>query len=119
MRTSEKHIPVQQVNTKVQKARSSYVRTIPPRPPDQMPCSDPRPIWKPPPCVIASVAESFHLPFSVVAMEVIATKKALQFAKDLGLSSIILEGDSKIAINGLKSKNSSLNEYDHLLVEAK
>nr|POE88865.1 hypothetical protein CFP56_37401 [Quercus suber] len=69
--------------------------------------------------VIASVAESFHLPFSVVAMEVIATKKALQFAKDLGLSSIILEGDSKIAINGLKSKNSSLNEYDHLLVEAK
>ena len=49
MRTSGKHIPVQQVHSEVQKARSSYVRTIPPRPPKQMPHSDPWPIWKPPP----------------------------------------------------------------------
>lgn len=114
-----------------------------------MPRSDHWPIWKSPPwsklkvnfdgsvfrenqcvgvgvivrnvegTVIASMAESFHLPFSVAAVEVIAAKKALQFTKDLGLSSIILEGDSKIAIDGLKSKNSSLNEYGHLLVEAK
>ena len=68
--------------------------------------------------VVASMAKSFHLPFSVVAVEVIVAKKALQFAKDLGLSSIILEGDSKIAIDGLKSKNSSLTEYSHLLDEA-
>ena len=147
MRTSKKHIPVQQVHLEVQKARSSYVRTIPPRPPDQTPHSDPRPIWKPPPwsklkvnfdgfvfrenqrtgvgvivrnakgSVIASMVESFHLPFLVAAVEVIAAKKALQLAEDLGLSSIILEGDSKI--DGLKSKNSSLKEYGHLLVEAK
>ena len=65
------------------------------------------------------MAESFHLPFSVATVEVIATKQALQFAKDLGLSSIILKGDSKIVIDGLKSKNSSLNEFGHLLVEAK
>ncbi|KAK9991227.1 hypothetical protein SO802_026212 [Lithocarpus litseifolius] len=45
---------------------------------------------------------------SVATVEVIAAKKALQFAKDLGLSSIILEGDSKIAIDGLKSKKYSL-----------
>lgn len=55
--------------------------------------------------VLASMAESFHLPFSVAAVEVIAAKKALQLAKDLGFSSIILEGDLKIAIEGLKSKN--------------
>ena len=67
--------------------------------------------------VIASMVESFHLPFLVAAVEVIAAKKALQLAEDLGLSSIILEGDSKI--DGLKSKNSSLKEYGHLLVEAK
>ena len=66
-----------------------------------------------------STAETFHLPFSVAVVEVIAARKALQFAKDIGLSSIILEGDSKIAIDGLKSMNSFLNEYGHLLVEAK
>ena len=65
------------------------------------------------------MVETFHLPFSVAVVEVIATSKALQFAKDIGLSSIILEGDSKIAIDGLKSTNSFLNEYVHLLVEAK
>ena len=65
------------------------------------------------------MVETFHLPFSVAVVEVIAARKALQFAKDIGLSSIILEGDSKIAIDGLKSMNSFLNEYVHLLVEAK
>ena len=65
------------------------------------------------------MVETFHLPFLVAVVEVIAAKKALQFAKDIELSSIILEGDSKIAIDGLKSMNSFLNEYVHLLVEAK
>ena len=54
-------------------------------------------------CVLASMAENFHLPFLVAVVEVIAAKKALQFAKDIGLSSIILKGDSKIVIDGLKS----------------
>ena len=69
--------------------------------------------------MVASMAESFLLPFSITVMEVIAAKKALQFAKDLELSSIILKGDSKIAIDGLKSKDISLAEYRHLLDEAK
>ena len=69
--------------------------------------------------VIASMAESFQLPFSVTIVEVIAAKKALQFAKDLGLSSIVLEGDSKITIDGLMGEDSSLAEYGHLIDEAK
>ena len=69
--------------------------------------------------VVASMAESFQLPFSVTAVEVIAAKKALQFAKDLGLSSIVLEGDSKITIDGLMGEDSSLAEYGHLIDEAK
>ena len=74
-------------------------------------------VWNAKGSVIASMVESFHLPFLVATVEVIAAKKALQFAEDLGLSSIILEGGSKI--DGLKCKNSSLKEYGHLLVEAK
>ncbi|KAF3947875.1 hypothetical protein CMV_026058 [Castanea mollissima] len=69
--------------------------------------------------VSASMAESFHLPFSIAAVEVLAAKKALQLAKDLGFHSIILKGDLKIAIDGLLSNNSILNEYGHLLSEAK
>ena len=127
----------------VQKARAAFVRTIPLRPPDQTSQSSPQPIWKPPPwlklkvnfdgsvfreselagvgvivrngegSVVASTEESFQLPFLINAMEVIATKKVLQFAKDIGLSSIILKGDSKITIDGWKSKEISLAEYGH------
>ena len=68
---------------------------------------------------VASMAESFQLPFSITAVEVIATKKALQFAFDLGLSSIVLEGDSKITIDGLRREELSLAEYGHLLDEAR
>ncbi|KAK7859443.1 hypothetical protein CFP56_005898 [Quercus suber] len=132
MRTSGQHIPVQQIYSEVQKARAAYVRTIPPRPPDQANHCEQRSTWKPPPrsklkinfdgsvfnevqragvgaivrdaegSVLASMAESFHLPFSIAAVEVIAAMKTIQFAKDLGLTSFILEGDSKNVIEGLK-----------------
>ena len=69
--------------------------------------------------VVASMAETFPLPFSVIAVEVIAATKALRFANDLGLPSIMLEGDSKITIDALASENSSLTEYGHLVDEAK
>ena len=65
------------------------------------------------------MAESFQQPLSITAIEVIATKKALQFAIDLRLSSIVLEGDSKITIDGLRREELSLVEYGHLLDEAK
>ena len=141
MRTRGTHVPVHQVHDEVQKARSAFIRASQPRPPELMSHSVSRPTWKPQPLsklkvnfdravfredqrarvgviirdaedrVCALMAESFHLPFSVAAVEVLATKKALQLAKDLGFHSIILEGDSKIAIDGLLSKNSPLNEY--------
>ena len=69
--------------------------------------------------VMAFMAENFQVPFSITAVEVIAAKKALQFAFDLGLSSIVLEGDSKITIDGLRREELALAEYRHLLDEAK
>nr|POE73512.1 hypothetical protein CFP56_33934 [Quercus suber] len=52
-------------------------------------------------------------------VEVIAITKALHFANDLGLPSIMLEGDSKITIDALASENSSLIEYGHLVDETR
>ena len=65
------------------------------------------------------MAESFQQPLSITAIEVIVAKKALQFAIDLRLSSIVLEGDSKITIDGLRREELSLVKYGHLLDEAK
>ena len=69
--------------------------------------------------VVPSMVEKFPLPFSVTAMEVIAAKKAFKFALDLGLSSIVLEGDSKNTIDALLSKDASLANFGHLIDEAK
>ena len=54
--------------------------------------------------MIATMAENFPSPFSVNAVAVIATKKALKFALELGLSTIVLEGDSKHTIDALLSE---------------
>ena len=44
--------------------------------------------------VIASMVDGISLPFSIDAVEAFATKEALKFAQECGLSAIILEGDS-------------------------
>ena len=58
--------------------------------------------------VVASMAEVFLLPFSVIA-----TSKVLRLAHDLGLSSIVLEGDSKTTIDALLCESPSLTDYGH------
>lgn len=63
--------------------------------------------------VMASMAECFQLPLSITAIEVIAAKKALQFAFNLGLSSIVLGDDPKITIDGLRREELALAEYGH------
>uniref|UniRef100_A0A7N2MCV5 RNase H type-1 domain-containing protein n=1 Tax=Quercus lobata TaxID=97700 RepID=A0A7N2MCV5_QUELO len=54
------------------------------------------------------MAEQVLLPNLVAAVEAIAAVRAVSFAKEIGLNSIVLEGDSEIIINSLKSE-----ENDH------
>lgn len=49
IRTTAKPFPIKKVFLEVQNARASFVRIIPPRPPDQPSQTPPRLIWKPPP----------------------------------------------------------------------
>ena len=65
------------------------------------------------------MANKFLLPHSIVTVEVITTIKALRFALKLGLTSIVLKGDSKIAIDALLCETPMLTEYGHLIEEAK
>ena len=68
---------------------------------------------------MASMADRFPLPHSTMVVEVIAAIKALKLAMELGHNSIILEGDSKIAIEAMRSGLPSLADYGHLLEEVK
>ena len=52
--------------------------------------------------VMASMAEKILHPNSVAIVEAMA---AVTFAQDIGLSYLILEGDSEIVINVLKTKD--------------
>ena len=65
------------------------------------------------------MADTFPLPFSVDAVEVLAATKALMFAHELGLPAIVLEGDSKHTIESLKGDDESLADIGHLIEEAK
>ena len=69
--------------------------------------------------MIATMAENFPSPFSINVVEVIAAKKALKFALELGLSTIVLEGDSKHTIDALLSEEVSLIDIGHLIEEEK
>lgn len=54
------------------------------------------------------MVEQVLLPHLVAAMEAIAAVRAVSFAKEIGLNFIVLEGDSEIIINSLKSDEVSL-----------
>ena len=69
--------------------------------------------------IIAFMAENVPLPNSVAALEALAAVKALSFAADLGISSVVLEGDSESAVNALISKDTSFADHGHLIEEAK
>ena len=55
----------------------------------------------------------------MAAIEALAAVKALIFAKYIGLSSLILEGDTELIINALKSEEASFSAYGHLIEESK
>ncbi|XP_075645797.1 uncharacterized protein LOC142616950 [Castanea sativa] len=64
---------------------------------------------------IASLLEQALLPFSLVIVEAMAAARAMSFAQELGISKFMLEGDSKVVINSLPSKEASLSSFGHLL----
>ena len=52
-------------------------------------------------------------------LETLAVAKALQFAIDLGLSKVILEGDSEIVINVSNENSQSLASFGLLIRDVK
>lgn len=65
--------------------------------------------------IIASMAEKVSLLNFVAILEALAAVKAVTFAQDIGLSSVIVEGDLEIIINSLKSDHEFFVAYGHLI----
>ena len=68
--------------------------------------------------VLASMGKQVSLPNSVIAVEAIATSRAVTFAKEIGLNSIVLDGDSEAIIDSLKNDEIFVADYSHLIEKA-
>ena len=69
--------------------------------------------------MIASLSEQAPLPFSSDIVEAMAAARALVFAQELGITEFVLEGDSEVVINSLRSNEISFSSFGHLLESAK
>ena len=68
---------------------------------------------------IASFSKQAPLPFSPDIVEAMAAARAMTFSQELGIAEFMLEGDSEVVINSLRSKEASLSSFGHLLQSAK
>ena len=57
--------------------------------------------------------EKITLPYSVIAVEVNAAKRALRLALDINLSPIVPEGEFKITIDAIMCEGSLLMNHGH------
>ena len=64
---------------------------------------------------MASLTQQIPLPSSVIEVEVLAARKALELMIELGFNNITLEGDSEVLIKSLVKGDNSLAHYGHLL----
>ena len=67
--------------------------------------------------IMASLTQQIPLLGSVIEVEVLAARKALELIVELGFDNIILEGDSEVLIKSLAKGGNSLAHYGHLIAE--
>ena len=69
--------------------------------------------------VMASMSQQLPLPTTVAMVEALATRKAVEFALELGLTKVIIEGDLEVICRELQDPSSSLALHGHILQDAK
>ena len=68
---------------------------------------------------MASLSQQIHLPTTVLEVETLATRRAFEFAAEIGVNRVILEGDSPILIKALQGRNHSLTQFGHIAKDVK
>ena len=66
---------------------------------------------------MASLTQQIPLPSSVIEVEVLAARKALELTIELVFDNITLEGDFEVLIKSLVKGDNSLARYGHLLAD--
>ena len=69
--------------------------------------------------VLASMSQVIPLHLTVVELETLAATKALEFASDLSLGKVILEGDFETVINSLNDNSPLLAPFSLLIQDIK
>ena len=69
--------------------------------------------------VLASLSQQIPLPATVLEVETLAARRALEFAAEIGVNKVILEGDSSILIKALQGRNHSLAQFGHIAEDVK
>ena len=69
--------------------------------------------------VIGALSERIALPPSVEDVEALACRRAILFARELNLQSVIFEGDSEIITNSLNSSEACFAPFGHLIENAR
>ena len=61
--------------------------------------------------VMASLTQPIPLPASVIKIEALAARRVMEFALEIGLDNIVLEGDNKSLFKALKSGDRSYAQH--------
>ena len=65
--------------------------------------------------VMASLAQRIPLPSTAIEVEALAAQQAMELALEIGLNKGVLEGDSLILMNALKTNSHSLAQFGHII----
>lgn len=65
---------------------------------------------------MTTLLQQIPLPALEEIVEVLATRQALLFAKELRFEGLVMEGDSEIIINAIKGDNMNLSHYGQLVI---
>ncbi|KAL0003476.1 hypothetical protein SO802_017257 [Lithocarpus litseifolius] len=65
--------------------------------------------------VLAALSQEIPLPTSVETVEVIAARRAILFAKELGFARVMVEGDSEVVIKAIREKSLLSSALGHIL----
>ena len=68
--------------------------------------------------VIASMSTRLPQQLQPIEIEALATSKALEFAREVGISKAVLEGDSLLVMKALKTKNAGLAPFGLLIQDS-
>ena len=72
-------------------------------------------VWNDHGLVIATLSQQIPLPASVEMEEVLATRRALFFAQELGFNNLVLEDDSELVFSAINGDSMLLFELGHIL----